>query len=795
MKTRDVIANLQSRKIILFNKDWLFKKGNYAGAKTETFDDSQWRKLNVPHDWSVEESFDPDMEHGGSQAYLPRWDVAWYRKRFFVDSTDEGKMLYVQFDGIHNNSEVWINGHFVGKRPYGYVSFQYDITPYIRWNEENVLAVKVDNTVLPPDRWYSGSGIYRNVWLVCVDPLHVSAWGTFVTTPEISTESASVNVKTTLMNQYEDRKYCRVVTEIFDDNGVSKGTADAIVTVPDRENLTLSQDIYVSSPNLWSPDNPVMYCALTSVYCDERKIDDHITHFGIREVRLDKDTGLYLNGVNLKLKGVCLHHDLGCLGAAYHDREMERRLKILKEMGCNAIRLAHNPMSAELLDLCDQMGFLVIAEAFDKWKSRYYGELFDEWWERDLEAMLLRDRNHPSIFLWSVGNEVEDQGQPSMLEILDMLVKYCHEQDPTRPVTCALEPHNWPLTLRHGSIEDKVQHTKNIAAKVDILGLNYQEQWYEAYRNAMPDTLIVGTETFPYFRGNGSLVKAYEPMNPWFDVANNDYVIGQFVWAGIDYLGESSYPSKGWSSGLIDTCGFRKPISYLQQSLWSDKPIVQIAVFDDTMKPSHNPRWTMHWKSPKLVSHWTFPHFEEEIIRLVTFTNCESVELFVNDECIGEKHLSDFPNHMMEWYLPYIPGEIRAVGKNRGVIVSSHEMVTTANPYALSLQIDRTSIADDGHDIAHVEVTITDENGVVVPSAEHDITFELEGEGSIIGVDNGDLTSDEPYRGNKRKAYMGRCLVIVQSKGHGGVIRLTASSDGLKEDTVIIESDNSLDVK
>lgn len=782
--------SLKKREIIGLDKGWRYSKGNHDGAQEVQFDDSRWRILNVPHDWSIEEAFDPDMENGGTQGYLPRCTVGWYRKTFRLPSDLRAKNISILFDGVHQYSKVWINGVYLGQRPYGYVSFEYDLTPYLVWEGENVIAVKVDNTSPLMDRWYSGSGIYRHVWLIATEPLHVKTWGTYVTTSQVSPGSALIHVQTEVENKYEQPAACEVLTQVKDEIGHVLMEEKQPCSLQGGEIGTLKQTLKLSNPKLWSPDKPNLYEVHTSISVGGAVADDYITSMGIREVVLDNDNGLLLNGKPLKLKGVCIHHDLGCLGAAYHDTAMKRRLETLKELGCNAIRFAHNPMAPELLNLCDQMGFLVISEAFDKWESLSYEPLFDEWWEKDLDAMLLRDRNHPSIFMWSVGNEVENQGQDSMLEMLDKLVKHCRKVDSSRPVTCALEPHNWPLSLRHGSMEEKVAHTKKFADKVDILGLNYQEQWYDQYRAAMPHMLIVGTETFPFFRGKGNQIKSYEPMNPWFDVANKPYVIGQFIWAGIDYLGESEYPSKGWSSGLIDTCGFRKPISYLQQSLWSDKPFVQMAVFDESMRQSHNPSWTLHWKSPQLATHWTFPHYEGKLVRMVTFTNCESVELFVNDEFVGEKYLSDFPDHMMVWYLPYTPGKIRAVGKNGGQAVSSHEMVTAGKPQRLRLKADRTELAADGYDIAHIEVTITDQEGVVVPNAEHEVIFELQGDGVILGVDNGDLNSDEPYKGKKRKAYFGKCLVIVQSGESAGTIRLQASSQGLEEDVVVLVAKN-----
>ncbi|MCV9951877.1 glycoside hydrolase family 2 TIM barrel-domain containing protein [Paenibacillus sp. BT-177] len=767
-----------SRVIMPFRTDWKFVEGNYTGAEKTDYKDEHWRDLHLPHDWSIEKSFDPHMPYGGNQAYLPRWSVGWYRKHFNVKPSSPKQRVYIQFDGIHSNSEVWLNGHFVGKRPYGYVSFQYDLTPYIRWDEENVIAVKVDNTLLPPDRWYSGAGIYRNVWLIYTDYLHITEWGTYITTPEISPDEAKVSARIQVSNHYAHAVECTIMTEILDSQGQLKEKIENRVTLAGLESEEIEQKTRVLEPELWSPDHPVLYEAQTTIYCDNTEVDRYRTPFGIRKVILDSQKGLLLNGSSLKLKGVCIHHDLGCLGAAYHDTAMKRRLEKLKEMGCNSIRFAHNPMAPELLDLCDQMGFLVVDEAFDKWKSLSYEHLYDEWWEKDLEAMLVRDRNHPSVFMWSVGNEVENQGQPSMLNMLEQLVAFCHKKDPTRPVTCALEPHNTPISLRDGPIEAKVEHTKLLAQRVDVLGLNYQEQWYEHYRAAMPDTLILGTETFPYYRGKDNRVKGYLPLNPWFDVANHDYVIGQFVWSGIDYLGETSHPSKGWSSGLIDTCGFRKPVSYLQQSLWSDQPVVHIAVFNDRMKLEYNPTWTMHWKSPTMEDHWTFPEYAGKLIRLVTFTNCESVELIVNEESYGERKLTHYPNHLILWELPYTLGEIRAIGRNGNQQVCEHELTTAGLPYALKLEADRAILPADGHEISHVEVTVIDQHGIVVPNQDVDLIFELHGDGRILGIDNGDLTSDEPYKGKERRTHRGRCLVIVQSGDVAGELLLQASADG-----------------
>lgn len=779
---------LQKRVIIPFDKHWRFSKGDHDGAKEPAFDDRNWRVLNVPHDWSIEEPFDPEMENGGMQGYLPRRAVGWYRKTFRLDPSIRGKRIAVQFDGVHHNSDVWINGRHLGRRPYGYVSFQYDLTPYLIEDGDNVLAVRVDNTSPLFDRWYSGSGIYRHVWLIATDPVHVVPWGIGVTTSDVSRDRATVHIRTEVINRHEQDRDVEIVTQIVDEAGTLVAEGKTAMRLAAGEQGAAEETLQVTRPKLWSPDSPALCQVHTFVYANGELADDTITTIGIRSVVFNNDLGLLLNGKPIKLKGVCLHHDLGCLGAAFHEQAMERRLRVLKELGCNAIRFSHNPMAPEFLDLCDRMGFLVIDEAFDKWTSLSYEPMFEEWWRADLAAMVLRDRNHPSVIIWSVGNEVERQGSPEMLDRLGMLADYCRELDPTRPVTCAFDPHNWPRSLFHGPIEEKVKVMRKLAEKVDILALNYQEQWVEDYRKAIPDKLIVGSESFPFFRGKGNILKAFEPMNPWLDVEKHDYVVGAFVWPGIDYLGETSWPYKGWNAGLIDTCGFRKPISYLQESFWSDKPMVHIAVFDDTVNQSIPSRWMAHWTWPKMTSSWTLPHCENQLVRLVTFTNCETVELIVNGESLGEKRLADFPDRLMTWYVPYAPGTIEAIGRMNGLICAVHRLQTAGEARRVVLTPDRSRMRANGTDIAHVEVQIADESGILVPHAEIKVQFELIGEGTIIGVDNGNLASSESYKGTCRTTYNGKCLVIVQATEQPGTLELRAGAEGLTGDTVTLHT-------
>ncbi|UOQ83505.1 glycoside hydrolase family 2 TIM barrel-domain containing protein [Gracilibacillus salinarum] len=760
------------RNIMDFDKNWLFHKGDTADAYQVSYDDANWRRLNVPHDWSVEGDIARDNESGQSGGFVPT-GIGWYRKYF--QTTDVNKKVYIYFDGVYQNSEVWCNGHYLAKHPYGFTPFYYDITPYVIDGQENVIAVRVDNSDQPNCRWYTGSGIYRHVTLMMCNLLHVDHCGTYVTTNITSAERADVNIETTVVNDHTSDQAFYLETVILDEHDRELVEDRQEVFLKEHAKSVIHQTLQVDDPQLWSPDSPKLYKAKSRIICEGQQVDEYDTTFGIREITLSNKNGMQVNGESIQLKGVNLHHDAGSVGAAVPDNLLRSRLETLKEVGCNAIRCSHNPPAIELLDMCDEMGFLVIDEVFDKWWSGSYGKIFENWWQKDLETMILRDRNHPSIFMWSVGNEVEDQGSKRTLETLEMLVEHTRELEPTRPITCAIRPPGEVDGIT--DLEEKLDVIISMVELMDVASLNYQEQWYEDIKNRKPDVIIIGSETYPFFRGDRDFFKGYKPINPWFDVEENDYVIGQFIWAGIDYLGESMrWPSKGWAACLIDTSGVRKPISYLQQSLWTNEPMVQIAVFDDAKR---EPSTKMHWNAPKMASHWTFPHYENELIRFVTFTNCEKVEIYMNDQLKGYHYLSEFPDKMMVWYMPYEAGKIKAVGYNHGTKVCEQELCTAGAPEKLELVPLRAEITADGKDISIVDVQITDENGVLVPNADRTISFEMEGQGSIIGVDNGDLDSPEPYKAKKRATFHGRCRVIVQSTEQEGTVLLTAKSQGL----------------
>ena len=753
--------------------DWKFFNGDAAEAYQPAFDDAHWTDVHLPHDLSIEE-FKDRTNPGRSENGYFAGGVGWYRKHFQLSPQEHGQKVFILFDGVYQNSEVWINGHSLGIRPYGYISFQHDLTPYVNWDGDNVLAVRVNNTDQPNCRWYTGSGIYRRVWMIVTDKLYVRSWGTSITTPHVEPDKTYVRIAAELENAYADAQSCTLTTVILDPQGKVAAECASVQRIPAESGFQIEQELEVRCPQLWSIDSPAMYIARTIVRNESGMCDQYDTPFGIRRIAFDKDKGFLLNGKPVKMKGVCLHHDAGCLGAAVPVRVLQRRLEILKSIGCNAIRTSHNPPAPELLDLCDRMGFVVIDEAFDKWEGRY-ARSFAEWWQTDLTDMIRRDRNHPSVVMWSVGNEVTVQGSTKFMEQLKRMADLARRVDPTRPVTCALFPHGANPAF-----------IAQIADIVDVVSCNYMEQLFEDFRRERPDVILAASESFPYYRGEGTNIKAFVPLNPWLEVEQHDYVVGGFYWAGIDYLGEAvaGWPYHGWNCCLIDTCGFVRPIANLVKSFWIDQPMVHIAVMDDSLdvpKPVKE-----HWDWPKTDSHWNLSGQEGRQVKVATFTNCSAVELFVNAKPLGRKELKDFPDKMITWMVPYEPGHIEARGLEQGRTVCDHYLQTAGKPARIRLLADRRKIYADGCDVSHVEVQIVDEQGILVPDADSPIQFNIQGAGRIIGVDNGDLTSMEPYKADRRKTFHGRALVIVQSLRQPGSITLKAQTAGLPPAQMIL---------
>jgi len=759
--------------------------------------------VDLPHDWSIEGPF---SEKEPAQASLPA-GIGWYRRRFRLPESYRDRVVVIEFGGIYENSEVWINGQYLGKRPYGYIPFSYDLTPHLNFGRDNVIAVKVDNSHQTNCRWYSGSGIYRHTWLLATNKVHVAYWGTFVTSPRVSKDAATVQIKTKVRNGGQSAARCTLATSILDKDGKAVQATEAVQEVAANGEYEFVQQVRVEKPNLWSVTNPYLYKVRGTVRDQDRVVDQYDTPIGIREAVFDADKGFLLNGEQVKLNGVCIHHDAGCVGAAVPERVWERRLEILRDMGCNAIRTSHNPYAAEFLDLCDRMGFLVMNEAFDEWKvpkgqigPNGYSNYFDEWYERDVKNFVHRDRNHPSVVLWSAGNEIGDQSDPKGAETLRKLLAVFHTEDPTRPVTAGCD--------RIASEPPSNTARPEFLALLDVVGYNYVDRWrdriekyYSIDRQAFPQRRFIGTESgsmgglrgdyrglFPSdaapagFRGFGR-GRNIDVEQLWKFVRTYDYVAGDFMWTGIDYLGEARWPMKGSSAGVIDMCGFRKDGFYFYQSQWTDKPVLH------------------------LFPHWNWKGKEGQSIPVTCYTNCDTVELFLNGKSIGVKGYA-FPRLGMEgkygnyparsrvlrttgdlhlsWDVPYEPGTLKAVGAKDGKTVATVEVSTTGEPAAISLSADRDVIAADRRDVAHITVQIQDESGRMAPAAANEVTFELQGEGRIIGLDNGDPQSHEDYQSNRRKAFNGLCLAIVQATGKPGQIRVTASSPGLKSGSVVV---------
>jgi beta-galactosidase len=801
-------ATEQPRQRLLMDFGWKFNLGDPRGAEAAAFDDGAWRKLDLPHDWSIEGPFDQANASGGEGGYVTT-GVGWYRKTFATPDALADRKAVVEFDGVYMNSDVWLNGHHLGNWPYGYASFHYDLTPFLSpAGKTNVLAVRVDNSKQPNSRWYSGSGIYRHVWLTVTDPLHVAHWGTYVTTPKVSTSSATVRVRARVQNEYKTKRAVTLVSQAIDADGQVVATASATKTIRSGREFEFDQSIELANPKLWSLETPYLYRVRSLVQAAGQVVDDYETPIGIRDIRYDVDRGFLLNGQPVKMLGMCVHHDGGSVGAAVPEGVWERRLQLLKDMGCNALRMSHNPPAPELLDLCDRMGFLVMDEAFDEWligKTREdYSHYFKDWSIRDLTAMLRRDRNHPCVVMWSVGNEIREQTKANGAAVLRPLVETCHKEDPTRPVTSACD----------NVYTDTVSATPEFLNLLDVVGYNYVDRWgsrretfYSDDRSRFPQRKMVGTEDVGVggVRGNYNLGPVGSEAAPrvgpdaftrgryttamiraeqlWKFVKIHDYVAGYFMWTGIDYIGESRWPRKSASSGVLDTCGFPKDGYYFYQSQWTTKPMAH------------------------LFPHWNWKGHEGQVIPVLCYTNCDTVELFLNGKSYGAKSL-EFPRQgtaggwnryarpvvpsttadlHLAWDVPYEPGVLKAIGSKNGQVVCEEEIRTTGEPAAIALTVDHKTLRAGARDVAHLTAKVVDAQGNTVPTADSLITFDAQGPGALIGVDNGNPASHEAYKSNRRQAFNGLCLAIVQSTRDPGKVRLTARAAGLKEASLEIE--------
>jgi beta-galactosidase len=779
-------ATSSGRTYVDFDFDWQFSKGDYPTAMMPAFDDSGWRKINLPHDWSIEGPF--STEYASGTGFVPG-GIGWYRKHFKLDSAYKDKIITIEFDGVYNNSSVWINGIFVGQRPYGYSSFKYELTPYLKFGtDDNIIAVRVDHSKFADSRWYTGSGIYRHVRLCITDKLRI--FGIYITTPEVKEDSAIIRIETMVKNDYDQTKSFSLKSGIVtkDGNVIANLTTSGTLNADAQESFI--HQIKISNPQLWLIEKPSLYTLKSSLKNDEKTVDQTDTVVGIRTIQFEPNKGFLLNGKQVKIKGVCLHHDAGCLGAAVPEKVLERRLRILKELGVNAIRTSHNPPAPELLDICDRLGLLVKDEAFDeftppknKWVSGWnagipsrfgYGEVFTQWSAIDMKDLVLRDRNHPSVFMWSIGNEIEYPNDPFSHPVLGE--NYRPEQPPAEKLLGYAKPlievtkkydNTRPVTMGLANI--LMSNAIGLADLLDIVGYNYQEKYYQADHKTYPERFIFGSETDHQY-------------SSWAIVRDNDYVGGQFLWTGIDYLGEAiKWPEKSFtfSSGLLDLCGFKKPLGWFRQSLWSGEPMVYISISQDRGRRRGISSAEEHWNWPANTT-----------VTVLCCTNCPEVKLILNDKTIGVKKLTEAVQGLLIWDAPYEAGTLKAVGIKNGTAVCEYALKTAGPASRIKLLPDVTEICADGKDICHLEFQIVDYQGVRVPDAEHELTFELDGPGEFLGIENGNISSHEDYKDKTHKAYHGRGLVILQSKREPGMIRLTARSGSLKEASVEIKSMN-----
>lgn len=792
-----------ARTIIPLEKNWRFIHQDIKNAEKASTLDSDWEIVTVPHDWAIQGPFDENIDvqysirtvngkkdtlkRTGRTGALPFTGVGWYRKHIDIPKSFQGKRIFIEFDGAMSHARVFLNGNFVGEWPYGYASFGFDLTRFVKFGTSNLLAVRLENFP-QSSRWYPGAGLYREVRLIVTHPVHIKKWGKIITTPNIQNGGGDVSIKTEIKNQSRNPIQVVLQTEIVDPQGKTTASTKSQHSV--AKAFVFQQNLLVDNPQLWDVDSPTLYKTVSKVFAAGELVDTDTTTFAFRYFKFTNNNGFLINGTQKKLNGVCLHHDLGPLGAAYNQSAMRYRLKLLKEMGCNAIRTSHNPPAPQFLDLCDEMGFVVMDEAFDEWKygkvKNGYHTLFEKWAEKDLRAFVRRDRNHPSVILWSVGNEIREQGKPDGGEIAQKLVEIVHEEDQTRPVAAGL---NSP----------KAAIKNGLAEVLDVVGLNYKPKLYREIHRAHPGWPLLASETAstvstrgeyffpaeirimytrkPYFCSSYDLEYpgwATTPDEEFAAQDDNPFVAGEFVWTGIDYLGEPTpynlqWPSRSSYFGIIDLCAIPKDRYYLYQSKWSNKEVLH------------------------LLPHWNWQGHEGQPIPVFCYTSYDSAELFLNGKSLGVRHKN--PNEMIGRYrliwrdVKYEPGALKVIGFDKSGKPAKEAIVRTAGaPAKIKLSPSRTFLKANGKDIAFVTVSIVDSDGNLCPRADYEVRFRVKGHGFLRAVGNGDETSLESFVGNERKAFNGMCMAMVQTTEKPGKIKLTAAAEGLQSSDVIITS-------
>lgn len=804
-----VSSNYALSQDINFNSSWLFYNAEIESAEKADFDDSKWRKLDLPHDWAIEGPF--DVKYNARAGGLPFHGTGWYRKHFETPENAQGKVVRIEFEGAMYDAYVWVNGKLVGNHAYGYIGFEFDISKYLNYDgTENVVAVRMRPQDLS-SRWYPGAGLHRSVWLKVDEQIHIPQWGTFITTPTATESMAVVQNETTIVNKGNTKASITVKHEYFNPSGKIVASEEEQIDIEANSSEVSALYCKLKNPKRWGTENPNLYHAVTTLTQNDKVVDSYNTRFGIRSISYTKD-GFFLNGKPIRFNGVCLHHDNGSLGSAVYKRADLRKLEIMKSMGVNAIRTSHNPPSREFLEACDELGLLVQDEAFDVWKMAKvpngYNVFYEEWAERDIKDMIRRDRNHPSIVMWSIGNEIlEQKDKKNGWREAKRLNDFCKEMDKTRPTSAGFNHYSGP-------------YDNNMAQQVDIVGINYKPTKYSEVRANYPELPIYGSETSSctssrgvyhlpiekYKTHSSKHVTSYDIIGPpwayppdveFYFQEQNPQSMGEFIWTGFDYLGEptpyggkdnstNGYWNADWpvhSSyfGAVDLCGFPKDRFYLYQSQWTSEPMIHV------------------------LPHWNWEGMENQIIPVYCYTNCDEAELFVNGKSMGKKIKGkdlteikvDFnryepktfqSKYRLSWHIPYQPGDIKVVGYKEGKAVVEKQIYTADKPAKISVTVDKDQIQADGYDLAYVTVRIEDKNGKLCPLADNKVNFSVSGAGELLAVDNGNQASIESFQAKHRKAFNGMCLAILKSSNTEGEIKLVATSPGLKSHQVIVQT-------
>ncbi len=799
------------RDIQDFNFNWKFHLGDESKALEQGYDDSAWRVLNLPHDWSIEQDY-TTQNTAGSTGFLPT-GIAWYRKTFIVSEDDKENLTHIEFDGVYCNSEVWINGHYLGKRPYGYSVFGYELTKHLKYSEENTIAVKVDHSYYADARWYTGSGIYRDVRLVTTSKLHIPQFGAWIETPEINSKKAKVSTSVVIRNTDPKASKAKISVYFRDAEDKRVGTSSKSLSITGQDTVVLNT--WMKQPKLWSIDHPNLYKAMIIVEVGGEIVDNYSIDFGIRSIRFDANKGFFLNDENIKLKGVCLHHDAGAVGGVFIRDVWERRLITLKEIGSNAIRSSHNPMAPGLIKLCDEMGFVVINEALDEWKrnkskwitSRFaqdmrpdqetgYGDIFDEWAERDVKDMVRYSRNNPSVIMWSMGNEIEwtypyywkmeqsnqglgnqvlveetGDGRDELKETAELIQKWIKEVDDTRFVTT-------------GGVLPKAGNITGYFDVPDVMGYNYRARDYDRDHQDYPERIIYGSENWGTYQ-------------EWKDAVDRDFVAGIFLWTGIAYMGESGpFPWKGLEISLMDFAGFYTPRGHFYRTLWSDQPYTYLAtknakkaewIYRDGKWVDNRVRhWLDKWLFEDVEETWNYA--EGDSVFVEVYSNSSRVELFINGESHGIKRPADFDDNIVKYLVPYADGEIKAVGLNHNTSESEFAIKTAKWIGDIVLVADKTSIDGNGYDVVHIEAFTKTNSGQLVPDKKVQLLFTVEGEGVNIGVDNGWERNVQRHKSDQIVTHNGKAMLFVQSTRKAGEIKISAQSGKLKSNEIRIKT-------